>query len=423
MRIRLNNLKFLIRALSSRNFRLFFFGQAVSLIGTWMQQIAMRWLVYRLTKSELMLGVVAFVSDIPLFFLVPFAGVLADRLKRHQILFVTQLLAAIQAAVLALLVITEFVAVWHVVVLGGLLGIISSFDITARQAFIVDMIENKDDLPNAIALNSFIFNGALLIGPAVAGILIAAVGEGLCFAINSVSYLTVVGALMMMKIPKKKFSSSALGFKAAIIEGATYTFASVPIRSILMFVAVAASYPLLMPVYAEDILQGGPRVFGYLMSATGVGALAGAVLLASRNNLKGLGEMIVIAAVLYGIGYFALALSYALPISLIIALVLGFSLMMQMASSNTIVQSIVEDQKRGRVLSLFVMARRGIESLGSLLFGAIAAWIGTPDTMMIAGTVCLLAVAVFATQLPSIRQAGNSFGENTDAAQRHETKH
>ena len=209
MRIRLNNLKFLIRALSSRNFRLFFFGQAVSLIGTWMQQIAMRWLVYRLTKSELMLGVVAFVSDIPLFFLVPFAGVLADRLKRHQILFVTQLLAAIQAAVLALLVITEFVAVWHVVVLGGLLGIISSFDITAGQAFNVDMIENKDDLPNAIALNSFIFNGALLIGPAVAGILIAAVGEGLCFAINSVSYLTVVGALMMMKIPKKKFSSSA----------------------------------------------------------------------------------------------------------------------------------------------------------------------------------------------------------------------
>ena len=427
MRIQINNLKFLVRALSSRNFRLFFFGQAASLIGTWMQQIAMRWLVYRLTKSELMLGVVAFVSDIPLFFLVPFAGVLADRLKRHQILFVTQLLAAIQAAVLALLVITESVAVWHVVVLGGILGIISAFDITARQAFIVDMIENKDELPNAIALNSFIFNGALLIGPAVAGILIATVGEGLCFAINSVSYLTVVGALMMMKIPKKKFSSSVLGFRAAIIEGATYTFASVPIRSILIFVAVvsfvAASYPLLMPVYAEDILQGGPRVFGYLMSATGVGALAGAVFLASRNNLKGLGEMIVIAAVLYGIGYFALALSNALPISLIIALVLGFSLMMQMASSNTIVQTIVEDQKRGRVLSLFVMARRGIESLGSLLFGAIAAWIGTPGTMMIAGTVCLLAVAVFATQLPSIRQAGNSFGENTDAAQRHETEH
>jgi MFS family permease len=422
MRLDIKNLKFLVRALDSRNFRLFFFGQAASLIGTWMQQIAMRWLVYRLTKSELMLGIVGFVSDIPLFFLVPFAGVLADRLKRHQILFVTQGLAAIQAACLALLVITDSVAVWHVVLLGGILGIISAFDITARQTFIVDIIENREDLPNAIALNSFIFNGALLIGPAVAGILIAVVGEGPCFAINSLSYLTVLAALLLMNIPEKKFSSITLSFKASIIEGAAYTFSSVPIRSILMFVAavsfVAASYPLLMPVYAEDVLQGGPRVFGYLMSATGVGALAGAILLASRNNLKGLGEMIVIAAILYGVGYFVLALSSALSISLIIALVLGFSLMMQMASSNTIVQSIVDDQKRGRVLSLFVMARRGIESLGSLLFGAIAAWVGTPGTLMLAGTLCLLAVAAFATKLPSIRQAGSSLGEATDRAQR-----
>jgi MFS family permease len=421
MLLDIKNLKFLVRALDSRNFRLFFFGQAASLIGTWMQQIAMRWLVYRLTKSELMLGIVGFVSDIPLFFLVPFAGVLADRLKRHQILFVTQGLAAIQAAVLALLVITDSVAVWHVVLLGGILGIISAFDITARQAFIVDIIENREDLPNAIALNSFIFNGALLIGPAVAGILIAVVGEGPCFAINSLSYLTVLAALLLMNIPEKKFSSITLSFKASIIEGAAYTFSSVPIRSILMFVAavsfVAASYPLLMPVYAEDVLQGGPRVFGYLMSATGVGALAGAILLASRNNLKGLGEMIVIAAILYGVGYFVLALSNALSISLIIALVLGFSLMMQMASSNTIVQSIVDDQKRGRVLSLFVMARRGIESLGSLLFGAIAALVGTPGTLMIAGTLCLVAVAAFATKLASIRQAGSSFGEETTRAQ------
>ena len=227
-----------------------------------------------------------------------------------------------------------------------------------------------------------------------------------------------------MNIPEKKFSSITLNFRSSIIEGAAYTFSSVPIRSILMFVAavsfVAASYPLLMPVYAEDVLQGGPRVFGYLMSATGVGALAGAILLASRNSLKGLGEMIVIAAVLYGVGYFVLALSNALSISLIIALVLGFSLMMQMASSNTIVQSIVDDQKRGRVLSLFVMARRGIESLGSLLFGAIAAWVGTPGTLMLAGTLCLVAVAAFATKLPSIRQAGSSFGEDTNRAQRRE---
>jgi MFS family permease len=406
-------LMFLVRALGSRNFRLFFFGQAVSLIGTWMQIIAMRWLVYRLTKSELMLGIVGFISDAPLFLLVPFAGVLVDRLKRHRIMVVTQALSALQAAVLAVLVLTDQVAVWHVFALGGLLGIVSAFDITARQAFIVDIIEDRNDLPNAIALNSFIFNGALLIGPAVAGVLIALVGEGPCFALNSVSYLAVLGALFLMKIPEKTFSASQLDFKAAIMEGAAYTLASVPIRSILILVAsvslVAASYTLLMPVFAEDILHGGPRVFGYLMSATGVGALAGAIFLASRSRLKGLAEIIVIAGALYGVGLMALSFSRLLSIALIIALVLGFSLMMQMASSNTIVQSIVDDQKRGRVLSLFVMARRGVESLGSLLFGAIAHWVGTPATLIIGGATCLLAVAAFATKLSAIRQASRSF--------------
>jgi MFS family permease len=406
-------LKFLVRALDSRNFRLFFFGQAVSLIGTWMQLIAMRWLVYRLTKSELMLGIVGFISDIPLFLLVPFAGVLADRLKRHRIMAVTQALAALQAAVLAVLVITDTVAVWHVLVLGGILGVVSAFDITARQAFIVDIIENRNDLPNAIALNSFIFNGALLIGPAIAGTLIAVVGEGPCFALNSLSYLAVLGALFLMKIPEKTFSSSALDFTVALKEGAAYTFASVPIRTILILVAsvslVAASYTLLMPVFAEDILHGGPRVFGYLMSATGVGALAGAVFLAARSRLKGLAEMIIVAGVLYGVGLFALSFSHLLTVALGIALVLGLSLMMQMASSNTIVQSIVDDQKRGRVLSLFVMARRGVESLGSLLFGAIAHWVGTPATLMIGGAVCLLAVAAFASKLSAIRHASRSF--------------
>ncbi|MGE5306874.1 MAG: MFS transporter [Alphaproteobacteria bacterium] len=411
----IKRLKFLVRALGSRNFRLYFFGQATSLIGTWMQQIAMRWLVYRLTKSELMLGLVAFVSDAPLFLLVPFAGVLADRLKRHHILAVTQLLAALQAAVLALLVFTGYVAVWHVVVLGGFLGIVGAFDITARQAFVVDMIEEKQDLPNAIALNSFIFNGALLIGPAVAGILIAVVGEGPCFALNSLSYLAVVGALFLMKIPEKKFASSSLKIKAAVLEGAVYTLRSVPIRAILMLVAlvslVASSYNLLMPVFAADVLHGGPRVFGYLMSATGVGALGGAIILASRRDLNGLGEMIAAAGILYGVGFFALSFSRLTPVALVIALVLGFSLMMQMASSNTIVQTIVDDQKRGRVLSLFVMARRGVESLGSLLFGLIATGVGTPATLMIGGTVCLVAVAVFASKLPAIRHTSRSFDE------------
>ena len=418
-------LQFLVRALGSRNFRLFFFGQALSLIGTWMQLIAMRWLVYRLTKSELMLGMVGFISDVPLFLLVPIAGVLADRLKRHRIMVVTQSLSALQAALLALLVLTDQVAVWHVLVLGGLLGIVSAFDITARQAFIVDIIEERANLPNAIALNSFIFNGALLIGPAVAGILIALVGEGPCFALNSLSYLAVLGALFLMKIPEKTFGASPLDFKAAIMEGAAYTFSSVPIRSILMLVAavslVAASYTLLMPVFAEDILRGGPRVFGYLMSTTGVGALVGAIFLASRRRLRGLAEMIVIAGVIYGVGLVTLSFSRSLVIALIIALVLGVSLMMQMASCNTIVQSIVDDQKRGRVMSLFVMARRGIESLGSLLFGVIANWVGTPKTLMIGGAFCLLAVAVFAAKLRPIRQASRSFDNDSKRPSRENT--
>jgi MFS family permease len=284
---RKKGLNLLLRALGSKNYRLYFFGQAVSLIGTWIQQIAMRWLVYRLTKSTLLLGVVGFASDIPVFLLVPVAGVLADKFKRHRILAITQTLAALQAFILAILVLTNQAAVWHIMVLGALLGIINAFDIPARQAFLVDVVENKKDLGNAIALNSFIFNGALLIGPSIAGVLIALFGEGPCFILNGVSYLALIGALLRMKISDRKMTSANLQFGRGILEGATYAFRSVPIRSILMLVALVSfmgvSYMLLMPVFAVDILHGGPQAFGYLMSATGVGALAGAVFLASQR--------------------------------------------------------------------------------------------------------------------------------------------
>jgi MFS family permease len=392
----------------------------VSLVGTWMQQIAMRWLVYRLTKSELLLGVVGFASDIPVFFLVPVAGVLADKFKRQHILAITQTLAALQAFILAILVITDQVAVWHVAVLGALLGIVNAFEIPARQAFLVEVVENKEDLGNAIALNSFIFNGALLIGPLVAGVLIAFLGEELCFILNGVSYLAVIGALFLMKIPDGKMASGNLEVGRGILEGATYAFRSVPIRSILLLVALVSfmgvSYMLLMPVFAEDVLHGGPQAFGYLMSATGVGALAGAIFLASRRNILGLGKVIVVAGIMYGIGLFALSLSHSLLLSLVIALVVGFSLMMQMASSNTILQTIVDDNKRGRVISLFVMARRGVESFGSLLAGAVAHRFGTPDTLMIGGIVCLLASAAFATKLSSIRKTSRSFYKDAKPA-------
>ncbi len=410
---RRKGLNLLLRALSSRNYRLYFFGQGVSLVGTWMQQIAMRWLVYRLTKSELLLGVVGFASDIPLFFLVPFAGVIADKFKRHRILAVTQGLAALQAFILAILVITGQVTVWHIVVLGALLGIVNAFDIPARQAFLVEVVENKEDLGNAIALNSFIFNGALLIGPLAAGVLIASLGEELCFILNGVSYLAVIGALFLMKIPDRKMASGNLEVWRGILEGATYAFRSVPIRSILLLVALVSfmgvSFMLLMPVFAENVLHGGPRAFGYLMSATGVGALGGAVVLAARRNILGLGKVVVVAGIMYGFGIFALSFSHYLLLSLVIALVVGFSLMMQMASSNTILQTIVDDQKRGRVISLFVMARRGVESFGSLLAGAVAHRFGTPDTLMIGGLVCLLASIAFATKLSLLRETSRSF--------------
>ena len=420
MEVKKTGFKLLLRSLGSKNYRLFFFGQAVSLVGTWMQQIAMRWLVYRLTKSELLLGVVGFASDIPVFFLVPIAGVLADKFKRHRILAATQALAALQAFILAILVITDQVAVWHIVVLGGLLGVVNAFDIPARQAFLVEVVEKKEDLGNAIALNSFIFNGALLVGPLIAGVLIAFVGEELCFILNGVSYLTVIGALFLMNIPERKIASGNLKVGRGILEGATYAFRSVPIRSILLLVALVSfmgiSYMLLMPVFAEKVLHGGPRAFGYLMSATGLGALAGAVFLASRRNILGLGKVIVGAGIMYGIGLFALSLSHSLLLSLVIALVVGFSLMMQMASSNTILQTIVDDKKRGRVISLFVMARRGVESFGSLLAGAIAHSFGTPDTLMIGGIVCLLASAAFATKLSSIRKTSRAFYTDTKDA-------
>lgn len=413
---RQKGLKLLLRALGSRNYRLYFLGQAVSLIGTWMQQIAMRWLVYRLTKSELLLGVVGFASDIPVFFLVPFAGAIADKFKRHYILAITQAVAALQAFILAVLVITNQVAVWHVVVLGALLGIVHAFDIPARQAILVEVVEKKEDLGNAIALNSFIFNGALLIGPFVAGVLVAFFGEGPCFILNGVSYLAVIAALFLMKLPERRVTSGNLEVGRDLLEGATYAFRSVPIRSILLLVAVVSfmgvSYTLLMPVFSEDVLHGGPQAFGYLMSATGVGALAGAVFLASRRNILGLGTVIVVSGIIYGIALFALSFSHSLALSLAIALVIGFSLMMQMASSNTILQTIVDDKKRGRVISLFVMARRGVESFGSLLAGAFAHRFGTPDTLMIGGIVCLIASVAFATKLSLIRESGHSFYKN-----------
>jgi MFS family permease len=403
-----NGLRLIFRALSHRNYRLFFGGQGISLIGTWMQQIAMSWLAYRLTGSALLLGVVGFTSRIPTFLLASLAGVLADRWNRHRILVITQTLSMIQAMILAILVLTETVAVWHIISLSLLLGLINALDIPARQSFVVDMIEKREDLGNAIALNSSIVNGARLIGPSVAGVLIATLGEGMCFLVNGLSFIAVIMALLAMKIAPKQREMPSSQVLQGLKEGFSYAFGFAPIRSVLLLLALVSlmgmPYTVLMPIFAEKILHGGPQALGFLMGATGVGAMAGSIYLASRKSVLGLGKIIVISANLFGIGLIAFSLSHLFWLSLLFMLLTGFGMMVQMASSNTVLQTIVEEDKRGRVMSFYTMAFMGMVPFGSLLAGGLANKIGAPNTVMMGGVACILGSAMFAKKLPSLRK-------------------
>jgi MFS family permease len=403
-----NGMKLIFRAMSHRNYRLFFGGQGISMIGTWMQQIAMNWLVYRLTQSALLLGVVGFTSRIPTFLLASLAGVLADRWNRHRIIVFTQTFSMIQAMVLAILVLTETVAVWHIISLSLMLGFINALDIPARQSFVIEMIERKEDLGNAIALNSSMVNGARLIGPSVAGILIATLGEGMCFLLNGLSFIAVIVALLAMKIrPKKKVAQNPRIFEG-LKEGFSYAFGFPPIRSVLLLLALVSlmgmPFTILMPIFAETILHGGPKALGFLMGATGVGAIAGSIYLASRRSVLGLGMIIVISASLFGIGLIAFSLSRLFWLSLLMMLVTGFGMMVQMASSNTVLQTLVEEDKRGRVMSFYTMAFMGMVPFGSLLAGGLANKIGAPNTVMIGGIACILGSVFFAKKLSALRE-------------------
>jgi len=401
-------LQLLLRALRSRNYRLFFTGQSISLVGTWMQQVAMSWLVYRLTGSAFLLGLVGFVGQIPTFLLAPVAGVLADRWDKRRLLIATQTLSMLQAAALAFFVLAGTVQVWQIVTLSLILGIISTFDIPARQSFLVEMVDNREDLGNAIALNSSMFNAARLIGPSIAGLLVAAVGEGICFVINAFSYLAVIVALVGMRLTPGKPEKARHHILHELREGVDYAFGFSPIRSILLLIALVSlmgmPYSILMPVFARDILHGGPHTFGFLMAASGCGALASTVYLASRKNVLGLGRIIVIATTLFGAGIIAFAFSGSLPLSLLFLCVTGFGGMALIASSNTILQTIVEDDKRGRVMSLFTMAFIGMAPFGSLIAGALANTIGARNTLLIGGVSCLIGGALFAAILPKIRK-------------------
>jgi MFS family permease len=401
-------LRLIFRALYSRNYRLFFGGQGISLIGTWMQQIAMSWLVYRLTGSAFLLGVVAFSSQICSFLFSPFAGVVSDRWNRHRILVATQSLSMMQAFILAALTLTRTVTVLDLILLSLFLGFVNAFDMPTRQAFVVEMVEKREDLGNAIALNSFLFNGARLVGPSVAGILISILGEGMCFLLNGLSFLAVIIALLAMKMTPNKGRSERSHLLQELKEGFTYALSFPPIRSILLFLGwislVGMANTTLMPVFAKHTLHGGPQTYGFLMAAIGVGAIIGAIFLASRRSVLGLGKIIVIASGIFGIGLIFFSLSSVLWLSLFLLLLVGFGMMVQMASSNTILQTMVDEDKRGRVMSLYVMAFMGMAPFGSLAGGSLAGRIGASNALIIGGASCILGSFLFARKLPSIRK-------------------
>src|SRR4030042_901907 len=403
-----NNFKIISQSLKSRNYRLFFIGQSVSLIGTWMQVIALSWLVYDLTDSALLLGLVGFFSQVPSFFIAPFSGVLVDRWNRHRILIATQALSMIQAFILAFLTLSGKITILQVILLSLGLGLINAFDMPARQAFVIEMVEKRSDLANAIALNSSMVNSARLIGPAIAGILVAAVGEGFCFLINGITFMSVIFSLLAMRLkkkPKHRYSNNIL---QDIKEGFRYSFGFIPIRSILLFLGLVSfigmPYTVFMPIFAKDILHGGPNLLGYLMSLGGIGALLGGIYLASRKTIVGLGRILAAATGIFRISFILFSTSRILWLSLLMMLVSGFGMIIHIAASNTILQTITEDDKRGRVMSFFTMAFMGMSPFGNLMAGTLANSIGASNTVLISGGICILGTIIFLIKLPSIRK-------------------
>ncbi len=399
---------FAFRALGSRNYRLFFAGQSISLIGTWMQQIAMIWLVYRLTHSAFLLGVVGFAGQIPTFLLAPFTGVLADRWNRHRTIVVTQALALLQAATLAILVLTGTAQVWHLIALAVILGAINALDMPVRQSFIIQMIERKEDLANAIALNSAMVTATRLLGPSIAGVLIGAFGEGICFLVNAISYVAVIAALLAMRVAPAPARPANGRMIDGLKEGFAYVAGFAPVRDILLLLAfislMGMPYYILMPVFAKDVLGGGAHTLGFLMGASGLGALVGTVYLATRKSIRGFGRIITAAAIVFGAGLIAFSLSHAVWLSMVLVFVAGLGMMAQMACSNTIIQTVVDDDKRGRVMSLFTMAFIGMAPFGSLFAGALASRIGAPNTLAIGGGFCVAGGIVFASRLKAMRE-------------------
>jgi MFS family permease len=395
------------RALKHRNFKLFVSGQSISLIGTWMTRLATSWLVYRLTGSALLLGVVGFSGQILTFLLAPFAGVWVERLDRRKLLVWTQALAGIQSLAMAALTLAKIITIHEIIVLAALQGLINAFDMPGRQAFLVQMVDDKQDLGNAIALNSSIVNLARLVGPALAGLVIAWVGEGYCFLIDGLSYGAVIASLLMMHVKPLALRRVPTTMLVQMREGWSYVSTFKPIRTILLLFAVISlmgmPFMVLLPIFSGKILHGGAHTLGFLTGASGVGALVSALSLALRKSVRGLTTMIQVAAALFGVGLILFGMSHVLWLSLLLMLVVGFGMMQGLAASNTVIQTLVPEDKRGRMMSYYTMAFVGMAPFGSLMAGALAHRFGAPHAVIITGSMCVLGAVWFTTQLPSVR--------------------
>ena len=396
----------LFRALKHRNFQLFFSGQIVSLVGTWMQTVAEAWLVYRLTGSSALLGLLGFVSQFPIFLLSPLAGLAADRWPKQRVIIATQVSSMTLAFTLATLTLTHRITVWEIITLATLLGTVNAFDVPARQSFLIEMV-GREDLLNAIALNSSMFNGARVAGPAVAGLLVAWIGEGWCFLLNGVSYLAVIAGLFMMRIEKTHAVHDGAAPLEKLREGLRFVRETLPIRALLILLGVvsfmALPFAVLMPIFADRILGGGASAYGTLMGAVGVGAMFGALAIAMRHQLRGLGNVVAYCAIGLGVSLILFSASRWYWLSWIILVAVGFTMMMQFTATNTLIQAMVPDQLRGRVMSLYAMMFLGMTPLGSLLAGAVAGHIGAPITVAVGGAASVISGTVFFRKWPAMR--------------------
>lgn len=399
----------LFSAFSSRNYRLYFTGQAVSLMGTWMTQTASLWLIYHLTSKPLYLGVVGFASQIPMFILAPFAGVWIDRVNRHHLLVVTQTVSMLQSFALAFFVFTHRMDATILILLSLVQGVVNAFDLPTRQALVIEFIERKEHLGNAIALNSSMFNLARLVGPAVAGYVIEWSGAGGCYVVDGISYVAVIISLLMMRLREKPHHAQHPHPIQALQEGFRFAFGFAPVRALLTLVGLVSflgfGYIVLTPVFARDVFHGDARTLGHLMAATGVGALAAAMYLGTRTTVRGLGNVITLGGLLMGFGIIGFSLSRWIGLSFVCLACAGGGAVLLMASSNTIVQSLVEDHHRGRVMSIFTMAFTGTMPLGNLAIGEMADWIGVRYTLLISGATCAIVVMFFFRELPALRRA------------------